>query len=294
MPITAETLSKIGLVMSPAIIVHGGAGPTTPRLLEKKLAGCVEAAVRGWDILHNGGTGLDAVEASVVALEDNPLFNAGRGSTLTALGHVEMDAAVMCSDSRVGAVAAVCCIKNPIRLARRVMEDGRHVLLVGKGAQAFGHENGIEECPEEYLVTEQQRRWWRSQGTVGCVAMDQSGQIFAGTSTGGRRGQLDGRVGDSPLPGCGTFANEHGAASCTGVGEAIIRVLMAKSALDFLAAGFDAATAAQASIDLMAQRTGSEAGLILIDASGAIAHARNTEEMPVCSIAGDGKPVTAA
>jgi beta-aspartyl-peptidase (threonine type) len=251
--------------------------------------------LRGWKILAGGGSSLDAVEAAVVALEDNPLFNAGRGSALTLLGHVEMDAAVMCSDSRAGAVAAVSCIKNPVRLARQVMEYERHVLLAGEGARAFARSNGIEECTEEYLITQRQReRWQRSQGTVGCVAMDDNGLISAATSTGGMSGQLDGRVGDSPLPGCGTYANPCGAVSCTGVGEAIIKVLMAKAAVDFLAAGLAPGRAAQAGVDLLAERTGSEAGLIMIDAVGTIAHAHNTQEMPVCFIARDARPVTAA
>jgi len=279
----------------PALIVHGGAGRASTGSLEQRLAGCRDAALSGWKILATGGSSLDAVETAVVALEDNPLFNAGRGSALTVLGHVEMDAALMCSDSRAGAVAAVGGIKNPVRLARQVMEDGRHVLLAGEGARAFARRNGVEECTEQYLITERQRaRWERSLGTVGCVAIDRYGRICAATSTGGMYGQLDGRVGDSPLPGCGTYANPRGAVSCTGVGEAIIKVLMAKSAVDFLAAGLDAGRAARASVELLAERTGSEAGLIMIDATGAIAYARNTEEMPVCSIAHDGEPVTAA
>jgi len=278
----------------PAIIVHGGAGRASPRSLQERLSGCRDAAVRGWEILRNGGSGLDAVEAAVVTLEDNPLFNAGKGSALTALGNVEMDAAVMCSDLRAGAAAAVTGIKNPIRLARKIMEDGRHVLLAGEGARAFALQVGIEACPQEDLVTERQhRRWQRSHGTVGCVAVDQRGRTFAATSTGGMSGQLDGRVGDSPLPGCGTYANKHGAVSCTGVGEAIMKVLMAKSAVDFLGAGLDAAAAAAASVELVAQHTGSRAGLVLVDGSGALAYARNTEEMPVCLIESDGRPVTA-
>lgn len=281
--------------LRPSIIVHGGAGRASTGSRAARLAGCTDAALRGWKILGAGGASLDAVEAAVMALEDNALFNAGRGSALTALGHVEMDAAVMCSDSNVGAVAAVSRIKNPVRLARCIMEDGRHIMLAGEGARAFARLSGVEECTEEHLITERQRaHWQRSQGTVGCVAMDCNGRLCAATSTGGMSGQLDGRVGDSPLPGCGTYANAYGAVSCTGVGEAIIKVFMAKAAVDFLAAGLDADGAARASVELVAERAASEAGLIMIDAAGTIAHARNTEEMPVCLIAGDGKPVTAA
>ena len=279
----------------PAIIVHGGAGPASPKTLQDRIAGCQDAATRGWQILTNGGSGLDAVESAVVVLENNPLFNAGRGSALTALHNVEMDAAVMCSDLRAGAVAAVSGIKNPIRLARNVLEDGRHVLLVGSGARSFGLGSGIEACPQEELITPRQHHHWqRSQGTVGCVALDATGLCFAATSTGGMPGQLDGRVGDSPLPGCGTYANQHGAASCTGVGEAIMKVLMAKSAIDFLSAGLAPTAAAEASVACLATQTGSEGGLILVDKSGVISHARNTEEMPVCIITGDGRAVTTA
>ena len=278
----------------PAIIVHGGAGRGSPRTLKERLLACQDAAVLGWEIVRNGGSGLAAVETAVMALEDNPLFNAGTGSALTALGNVEMDAAVMCSDLRAGAVAAVSGIKHPIELARRIMEDGRHLLLAGEGARTFARECGIQECSEADLITDRQhRRWQRSQGTVGCVAMEQTGLSFAATSTGGMAGQLDGRVGDSPLPGCGTYANAHGAVSCTGVGEAIMKTLMAKSAIDFLGAGLDAAAAAAASVELLARETHSEAGLILVSREGAVGHARNTEEMPVCFITGDGIPMTA-
>lgn len=278
----------------PAIIVHGGAGRASPRTLQERIVVCRDAAARGWEILKSGGSGLDAVETAVTILEDNPLFNAGKGSALTALGNIEMDAAVMCSDLRTGAVAAVSGIRNPIKLARKIMEDGRHLLLAGAGARAFARACGIQECTEAELITESQhRRWQRSQGTVGCVALDRRGLSFAATSTGGMVGQLDGRVGDSPLPGCGTYANRHGAVSCTGVGEAIIRTVLAKSAVDCLGAGFDATAAAMASVELLARETGAEAGLILVDRDGNIGYARNTEEMPVCYITDKGEPVTA-
>src|SRR5690349_8590402 len=149
---------------TPAIIVHGGAGPIKDDSLPARLDGCKAAALAGWAILQQGGAALDAVEAAVVVLEDNPLFNAGTGSTLNSLGKIEMDAAIMESDSlRAGAVAAVSGIKNPIQLARRVMEDGRHVLLAGEGALLFARQIGLPECAPESLIVERETKRWESK-----------------------------------------------------------------------------------------------------------------------------------
>jgi len=138
---------------TPSIIVHGGAGPIKDDSLEPRLAGCQEAALAGWQIVEHGGAALDAVEAAVVVLEDNPLFNAGTGSTLNSLGKVEMDAAIMEGESlHAGAVAAVSGIKNPIKLARQIMEDGRHVMLAGDGALIFARQIGFAEIPSESLI----------------------------------------------------------------------------------------------------------------------------------------------
>ena len=270
----------------PAIIVHGGAGRVRIEELSLRLEGCKEAALAGWQILKQNGSALDAAEATVVALEDNPLFNAGTGSTFNSLGKVEMDAAIMQGETlSVGAVAAVQNIKNPIKLARRVLEDGRHVLLVGEGARLFAREIGFPECPTEALVVEaEQKRWKEKHGTVGCVALDNQGKIAVGTSTGGIFDKLSGRVGDSPLPGCGTYADEYGGISCTGHGEGIIRIVMAKSALEFLRHGADPLTAANQALNLLAKKTAGTAGLIIIDRQGRIGYARNTPCMPVCFI----------
>ena len=202
----------------PSIIVHGGAGPVKDDSLASRLDGCKQAALAGWRILQQGGSALDAAEAAVVALEDNPLFNAGTGSTLNSLGQVEMDAAIMEGASlRAGAVAAVKAIKNPIKLARRLLEDGRHVLLAGEGALLFAHSLGFPECdPASLIVDSEKQRWDSKHGTVGCVALDRNGELAAATSTGGIFNKLPGRVGDSPLIGCGTYANKFGAVSCTG------------------------------------------------------------------------------
>jgi beta-aspartyl-peptidase (threonine type) len=277
---------------APAVIVHGGAGPIKDDSLPPRLDGCKEAALAGWQVLQQGGAALDAVEAAVVVLEDNPLFNAGTGSTLTCNGRVEMDSGIMDgSDLRAGAVGAVQGIKNPIKLARRILEDGRHVLLAGEGALSFARQVGIPEVPPESLIVETRRERWReSHGTVGCVALDTKGRVAVATSTGGILNKLPGRVGDSPLFGCGTYADEHGGVSCTGDGEAIIRVLLAKSALEYLKLGADPHGAATEAVKLLATKTGGTGGLIIIDRNGRIGYARNTPRMPVCFIAGDDGP----
>jgi L-asparaginase / beta-aspartyl-peptidase len=270
--------------LEPSIIVHGGAGPIRDDSLSARLEGCKAAVVAGWKILDQGGSATDAAETAVVALEDNPLFNAGTGSTLNRLGQVEMDAAIMEGQSlRAGSVAAVSGIKNPVKLARRIMEDGRHVMLAGEGALAFAREIGFPECPSETLIVDQRRKSWQGKhGTVGCVAVDSHGQLAVATSTGGIFDKLPGRVGDSPLIGCGTYADGYGAASCTGDGEAIIRAVLAKSAVDLLKAGADPQTAVEQAVALLAARTGGSGGLILIDSRGKIGYARNTTHMPVC------------
>jgi beta-aspartyl-peptidase (threonine type) len=271
---------------TPAIIVHGGAGRIRVEELPQRLDGCKDAALAGWKIIQQDGSALDAVQAAVVALEDNPLFNAGTGSTLNSLGEVEMDAAIMDGDSlRAGAVAAVRNIKNPVQLARRIMEDGRHVLLAGEGALLFARKIGFPECASEALIVEAERkRWHEKHGTVGAVALDSSGKIAVATSTGGIFNKLPGRVGDSPLVGCGIYADERAGVSCTGDGEAIIRVVMAKTVLEFLKNGADSQSAANQAVSFLAEKTQGSAGLILIDRNGQIGYARNTQCMPVCFI----------
>jgi beta-aspartyl-peptidase (threonine type) len=276
---------------TPAIIVHGGAGPVRDDSLAARLDGCKAAASAGWRIIQAGGCALDAAEAAVVVLEDNPLFNAGTGSALNRLGKIEMDAAIMDgADLRAGAVGAVAGVKNPIKLARQVLEDGRHVMLAGEGALMFAREIGFPAIdPATLIVEREKQRWQSSHGTVGCVAMDSEGKLAVATSTGGIFNKLPGRVGDSPLVGCGTYADESGAASCTGHGEAIMRLVLAKSAVDLLKARRDPQAAAKEAVELLALKTGSTAGLILVDRSGEIGYARNTTHMPICAISDSGK-----
>ena len=269
----------------PALIVHGGAGadPTEePQELREGIAGAVEA---GWQILGDGGRALDAVEAAVRVLEDHPRFNAGRGSVLTAAGTVEMDASIMEGDTLGnGAVACVSEVRNPITLARRILDDGRHSFFVAAGAIDQARALGVPLCDPSELVTERQRQRLEAlqPGTVGAVAIDHFGTIVAGTSTGGRAGQLPGRVGDSPLIGCGTYAESKlGGVSCTGDGEATIRVVLARRTLEILRTIEDPEQAAQLAIGVLREEGRGHGGLILIDSQGRVAWAHSTPFMPV-------------
>jgi L-asparaginase / beta-aspartyl-peptidase len=291
-----------------AIIVHGGAGNVPPERSESVQEGCKEAALVGWRILQAGGSALDAVEAAVRSLEDNPMFNAGTGACLTSDGDIELDAGIMEGHTlQVGAVAGVELIKNPISLARRVLKSP-HVLLVGRGAQKFAQEQGIPLCAFEDLVTERQYRIWlenkapatseseeelqhyrrevasleareEKHGTVGAVAIDMADKLAAATSTGGIPNKYPGRVGDSPLVGCGFYADEQSAVSCTGYGEDFIRLLIARRAADYIAHGETARAAAQEAIALLGAKATGTGGLIIVDRKGNIGFAWNSQNM---------------
>ena len=270
------------------VVVHGGAGAEPSEGIAELREGVAAAALAGWRALGGGGRALDAVEAAVRALEDHPRFNAGRGSVLTSDGRIEMDASIMEGDRLAcGAVAVVSRVANPVTLARRVLEDGRHVLLAADGAHRFARERGLPECDPSLLITERQRRRLAqrladSRGTVGAVAIDRHGTIAAATSTGGTLGKHPGRVGDSALIGCGTYADSGvGGASCTGAGEAIIRVVLARRALDRLAEDGDPDTAARAAIELLVKEGRGDGGLILLDKRGRVGYAFSTPLMPV-------------
>ena len=272
----------------PILLVHGGAGADPTEKPDELRDGIRAAVAAGWKVLASGGRSLDAVEAAVRVLEDAPRFNAGRGSVLTSLGTVETDAAVMeGADLRCGAVAAVSRIANPVTLARKVLDDGRHVLLAGDGALQFARSIGFPECDPATLVTEPHRQRFAAaqselKGTVGAVALDAHGTVAAATSTGGLTGKLPGRVGDSPLIGCGTYAdNTLGAVSCTGAGEAIIRTVLARRALDLLAQSNDPDYAAHVAVDILTEKGRGDGGLILVDPRGRIGHAQSTAFMPV-------------
>ncbi len=272
----------------PAIIVHGGAGADPADGPDELRAGIRAAVLAAWTVLADGGAALDAVEDAVRAMEDHPRFNAGRGSVLTSAGTVEMDASIMEGDRlECGAVASLRGIANPITVARRVLDSGRHVLLVGDGALEFAREAGILECDPATLVTERQRRRHAQTsptvpGTVGAVALDRHGTIAAATSTGGTAGKHPGRVGDSALIGCGTYADSTIAGvSCTGSGEAIIRVVLGRRALDFVKDADDPSYAARGAVDLLVDEGRGDGGLILLDWRGRPGYAHSTPFMPV-------------
>ncbi|MBO9700762.1 MAG: isoaspartyl peptidase/L-asparaginase [Sporocytophaga sp.] len=231
------------------LLIHGGAGnfkesdlgPDQQKIYEKYLR---EAVEEGYKILEVGGSALDAVEASVKFMEDAPLFNAGKGSVLNKEGHVEMDASIMSGkDLKAGAVAVVRHVKNPISAAKIVMEKSSHVMLAGNGADEFAQSMGLEMKDESYFITSSSLEQWKKanelipepkdinkHGTVGAVALDQNGNLAAATSTGGILNKLPGRVGDSPIIGAGTYAdNNTCAVSATGHGEYFIRLTVARS-----------------------------------------------------------------
>ncbi len=293
--------------MGIALIVHGGAGDITDSEIEPHRRGAENAARAGWDVLRKGGRAVDAVQAAIVAMEDDPEFDAGTGSYLNRDGEVEMDASFM--DGRTldaGAVAGVQRVKNPILLARRVMES-EHTLLIMHGAERFAQERGMALIDNAALRTPARIAKWKestahppappsakyvpaSGGTVGCVAVDRDGNIAAGTSTGGMNFKRAGRVGDSPLIGCGVYAdNLLGGASATGWGESITRVVLSKFAVDSLANDRHPSKVARAAIEHLARRVGGTGGIILADRSGRIGYAFNSAHMARAYIA-DGTP----
>lgn len=279
----------------PIIVAHGGAWDIPEELCEPALNGCGEAAKAGWDILVNGGTAVEAVEAAVRVLEDDPTFDAGTGSVLNAAGQIELDAIIMNGkDLDLGAVMAVKGIRHPVTLARLVMSRSEHAVLVCEGAEAFAREHGVPFCPMWELIVDREVERWRSEAsspdriesrkeaghpcdTVGAVAMDVDGHLAAATSTGGTTNKHPGRVGDSPLVGSGAYADDRtGAASATGDGEQLMRIVISKTACDFLGGEMTAQEAAEAAVALLAERTDGEGGLIVLGRRGDIGIAHNT------------------
>lgn len=267
-----------------AIVVHGGCGRWAAADTAAALAGVRAAVVAGRAVLAGGGTALDAVCAAVVALEDDPLFNAGTGSVLNRDGAVEMDASVMTGrELRAGGVAAIGRVRNPVLVARKVMEATPHVLLAGPAATAFARAHGFADYDP---VTRASLRRFRLQaaagmpGTVGAVALDAAGTLSAATSTGGVSLKLPGRVGDSPIPGAGNYATAHAAASATGNGELMMRTLAAKTVCDLVAAGRTAQAAAGAAVRALPIRDGESGGMIALDARGRIGIAMRGGVMP--------------
>ncbi len=283
-----------------SFIVHGGAWDIPDETLNAHRSGVKNALEIGWNILSNGGSGVDAVEQAIRSLEDDPTFDAGRGSFVNAIGEIELDASIMNGTTfRCGAVASVQNIRNPISLARLVMDKSEHVLISGMGAVRFAKENGMQQCKnDDLLVGRELQRWKDLQGqktfstkdafkgklpsdTVGAIAFDNDGNIVAGTSTGGTPNKYPGRVGDSPLIGCGTYADtQFGGVSCTGWGEAIIKVVLAKTIVDQMEVnGGDGDAAAKFGIDRLANKVDGFGGVIVLNKNGIPAVAFNTPRM---------------
>jgi beta-aspartyl-peptidase (threonine type) len=303
--------------MKPAIVVHSG---IVGALFDKRVKiekfdeyiGYVkDATQKGMDILKQGGSSLDAVEIAITTLEDNPFNNSGTGSYLTIDGEAEMDASIMDGKTLAcGAVGAISDVQNPISVARKVMDKSGHVLLVGEGATKFAREMGFPEYDPK--TKENIARWkyyhekigtdigfpWRDyeklrkkhpelmHDTSGAVAIDSHGNITAGTSAGGTFFRLPGRIGDIPLIGCGTYAdNTSGGVSVTGIGEVMVKLTMAKTCAEYMESGFTAKTALAAGLDLVEQymkkyrMKTAAAGLVGIDAQGRVGVAYNSPNM---------------
>ncbi|MCX8070864.1 MAG: isoaspartyl peptidase/L-asparaginase [Candidatus Binatia bacterium] len=269
-----------------ACVVHGGAGHWRESEAPEVLMACRQAVRHAWEILVDGGGALAAVAAAVAVLEDSAMFNAGLGSILTEDGTVEMDASVMeGKELKGGAVALVRAVRHPVKLAVEVLKSGREVLLAGAAADQLAQSLGLEMVGQEELVAAAKRRIVGSSeggGTVGAVAVDREGNVAAATSTGGRKGKRSGRVGDSPILGAATYAdNRGGAASATGDGEAILRFGLARYAVLQMERGLSPTISAAEALREFERRVGGEAGIILVDPLGRVGTAHNTPAMPV-------------
>jgi beta-aspartyl-peptidase (threonine type) len=286
-----------------ALVVHGGAGKWDVEREAAVLEGVKRAVHAGLSVLKAEGSALEAATAAVVVLEDDRNFNAGTGSTLNIEGEAEMDACVMDGRHlRAGAVACLTRVKNPILVARKVMERTEHVMLSGEGAKRFARAMGFSDYDP---VTVERRADYRkkrklivsaktplahgdlllahpelSGGTVGAVALDESGNFAAATSTGGVSLKLVGRVGDTPIPGAGTYATHRAAASATGHGEFVMQHLTTKSICDLIAGGASARQAVANALADIANRPGSKVGIIAVDPNGGIGAGHRTEAMP--------------
>lgn len=283
--------------MEPKLIVHGGAWSIPDEFDRDHVIGVHQAIANVYPDLRKGISALDAVEMAVKILEADPTFDAGKGAFLNAIGEIELDAIIVDGATlNFGAVAAVQNILHPVSLARRIMEQTEHCFLVGKGAQRFAREKNVPELKPEELLTPRELEFYekirsdpgfytrkpfepKPNGTVGAVALDIHGNLAAATSTGGTPRKLPGRVGDSPLIGAGAYAdNQLGAASATGWGESIMKLLMSKTACDLLNS-HSAKVAAEMAVDLLRDRVNGWGGVILIDRNGNFGFAHNTTKM---------------
>ncbi|XP_034537048.1 isoaspartyl peptidase/L-asparaginase [Notolabrus celidotus] len=284
--------------MSAVVVVHGGAWAIPNDLAKASVDGVKAAACEGYSVLKKGGSALDAVEAAVRTLEDNTAFNSGHGAALNTEGEVELDAIIM--DGRTlanGAVSSVKNIANPVSLARAVMEKTSHCMLTSRGANQFAESIGIATVPTETLVTAHERKEWEkhknyvtgvmedfnsqwAHDTVGAVAVDSAGNVACATSTGGIRNKMVGRVGDSPIIGSGGYAdNLSGAVSCTGHGESILKVTLARLILSHIEQGKSVEDSSQLSLKYMGSRVHGAGGAIVVSPSGQWAATFTTERM---------------
>jgi L-asparaginase / beta-aspartyl-peptidase len=290
------------LPSDPVLVVHGGAWAMPDDVVQAHLHGVRNALVAGWRVLERGGPALDAVEEAVVIMEDDATFDAGRGSFLNRDGKVQLDALIMDGSTlRAGGVGCVERLKNPIRAARKILSESPHVYFVAEGAEQFAAEHGVALCRNEDLVVAREVERLReyqelvargsangedlfapsiSHDTVGAVALDRDGNIAAATSTGGTLNKAPGRLGDSSLIGCGCYAdNLSAAASTTGWGEPIMKLVLAKWTADRVSAGNLPEWAAQEAMNYLKQRLNGHGGIIVLNAQGQFGIAHNTPRM---------------
>ena len=286
------------MIKSYSMMIHGGAGELDHVHKQKDTLPYLESMrdilEHGRKILKQGGSALDAVETCASLLEDNLLFNAGRGSVLNAEGKVEMDAAIMDGfNLNAGAVAGITRIANPVELARLVLEKSDHVMLIGKGAMHFARQHGFKTVSEKYLITDKRREEYKklcagthkdkehSHGTIGAVAWDKRGNLAAATSTGGMVYKQPGRIGDTPVIGAGVYAdNKTCAVSATGHGEMFMRTVLAKHIADLVEfKKLDVSSAAKRGIDYLQQKVNGQGGVIVIDRYGYCSGYFNTRTM---------------
>ncbi|MGV3540109.1 MAG: isoaspartyl peptidase/L-asparaginase family protein [Rufibacter sp.] len=300
-----------------SLALHGGAGTITRDSLTAQLEQEYRSALRhaletGYQLLRAGGSAIEAVEATVVELEDCPLFNAGRGSVFNKQGRHEMDAAIMCGKSLgAGAVAGVRSVKNPIQLAKAVLQQSDHVFLCQAGAEEFARNHGLSFEPDDYFYTQQRYEQWQALrdsdvymldhskdkkfGTVGAVAVDQMSNVAAATSTGGMTNKNFNRIGDSPIIGAGTYANNRTCAvSCTGHGEFFIRSVVAYDISCLMEyKGLSLTQAAEVVVHDKLVTIGGEGGLIAVSANGEVAMPFNSEGMYRASWISGQEPIVA-
>jgi len=276
-----------------ALVLHGGVGSMNPENFpeesELKFNAALDSALQlGLDVLEKGGSSIDAVEAVLRYMEDNPMFNAGRGSVFTSEGKNELDASIMTGHNlNAGAVAGVTNIRNPISAARAVMEKSDHVMLAGNGASVFAEKVGVEIVDPSWFYTKakfelyQRSKEHKKLGTIGCVALDHNGNLCAGTSTGGMTGKMYGRIGDSPIIGAGTYANNATCGvSATGHGEFFIRYTVAHDISALMEyKGYDVERAAREVVEKKLFPVGGNGGVVCLDNHGRAAMITNTSGM---------------